>query len=319
MAMLKAITTTVGWLAGSLAAISAVLGGCGFIVVRSHSHLLGLGDFLQYSNNQYVIEGSQFFLYTIIVANETILRIGALALPAVGIPFFLLAKSRWWATIRTKWKDRLLPFMETHGWLFPLVTGIVLFSLFFFRLVPYMEDFKAPMGIGDLLVSATTTEKASDACEAESRISSDCMASSIVRGERIALEGYYFSLMLHYMEATLVLVLVWRLSLNWPHKTMVRLPFAAMFLAFTLLMPMCYGVLVKPAELSPLTLDMKNEPSAMLPGDLFILLKSDEAFIVWNHTQRKIVWYPAGSVASAVIGSRQPLFKPPPDAKEGSP
>lgn len=317
--MLKAITTTVGWLAGSLAAISAVLGGCGFVVIRGHSHLLGLGDFLQYSNDQYVIEGSQFVLYTTIVANETVLRIGALVLLAVGIPVLILAKSSWWATARTRWKDRLGPFMDKHGRLFPLATGIVFFSLFFFRLVPYLEDFKAPMGISDLLLDATTAEKTSDACEAERRTSSDCIAGSIVRGERTALEGYYFILLLHYMEAAILLIVVWRLSTNWPHKTMVRLPFAAMLLAFTMLMPMCYGVLVKRAELSPLSLEIHNDPSAMLSGDLFILQKSNEAFLAWSHSQRKIVWYPAGSVASAVIGSRRPLFKPPPDAKDGSP
>ncbi len=317
MSILKSITTSIGWLAGSLAAISAVLGGCGFIVVRSHSSLLGLGDFLQYSNHQYVIEGAQFLLYTIFVANETVLRMGVLLLLTIGVPFFVYAKSARWAKIRDRLKNRMGSLVKKHAWLFLLLACIVLIGLFFFRLVPFLDDLKKPMTISDLLVADTTALKASDSCKALI-LDSACIASRIVRGERAQLEGYYFGLLLHYLEAALILFLIWRLSVNWSRKIIVRLPFAAMFLVFTLLMPMCYGVLVKPAELCPLTLKWKNDFSAIPASDLFILQKSDNAFIAWNHEQRKIVWYPANRVAMAIIGNRQHLFQTPLNAKEGS-
>lgn len=319
MVILKAITTSVGWLAGSLAAISALLGGCGFIIVRSQSNLLGLGDFLQYSSDHYVIEGAQFLLYTTIVANETVLRLGTLVVLVFGIPAVIMARSRWWAVVRARWQARVETVAGRYGWLLPALVMVVMFYLFFARLVPYLDDFKQPMAISDLLADTSLKDSQEQHCRPGTFAASDCIRQHITLGQRTDLESLYFSLFLHYLEAGIIFSLVWRLSESWPRRILVRLPFATLFLAFSLVLPMCYGVLVKPVELSPLRLRLTNGAAVSPGNDLYILQKSGNAFIAWSSRQRQIIWYPAGLVAEAAIGARQQLFPLPLPATEEEP
>ena len=50
------------WLASSIAGISAVLYGFGFLITRAHLNMLGLYGFIDYGPEVYLQEGARFFL-----------------------------------------------------------------------------------------------------------------------------------------------------------------------------------------------------------------------------------------------------------------
>lgn len=318
MNILKNITTLIGWLAGSLTAISALLCVFGFIVVRSQSNLLGLGDFLRYTNDQYLIEGAQFLLHTTIYANEIILRLATLILLIIAIPLYVFPKTSWWNTFLSRCRARADLVWEKCAWLVSAAAIALLFYIFLARFIPYLDAFKEPTELRDLLTSATTVVDTVDTCKAERPDSIECLRRYIILGKRAELEGLYFNLSLFYFEAVVVLSLVYHFSVNWQGRTMIRLPFVAIFLAYTLLLPMCYGVLIKPITLSPLNLTFAANSKELDAGNLYLLQKSENAFIAWSSSQRKIIWYPAGSVVKATIGSRQQLFPLPNEIKDGS-
>lgn len=70
MNLLKEAAKFIGWLAGSIAGISAILGAFGFIIHRSQMHLLGLDAFMEFDTEFYVQEGAKFMPIFVILQSR---------------------------------------------------------------------------------------------------------------------------------------------------------------------------------------------------------------------------------------------------------
>lgn len=73
MNLLKEAAKCIGWLAGSIAGISAILGAFGFIIHRSQMHLLGLDAFMEFDTEFYVQEGAKFIVVLWSLAQKSFL------------------------------------------------------------------------------------------------------------------------------------------------------------------------------------------------------------------------------------------------------
>jgi hypothetical protein len=86
----EVIIKTLGGIAGTLAVFSALLSVFGFLLLRSHSNLLGLSNFLGHSVTDYFYEGSGFAGYTLLSVFELLVR--HIYLLALAAAIFVAAK-----------------------------------------------------------------------------------------------------------------------------------------------------------------------------------------------------------------------------------
>jgi hypothetical protein len=100
---IKEVAKYIGWLAGSMAGIAAILYAIGYITTRTHLYLLGIDSFIQYAHEYYLMEGGNFFIFLAIYTVKVFLSysrvyfIPCLVALAVVYPVYLLMR---WIIVR---------------------------------------------------------------------------------------------------------------------------------------------------------------------------------------------------------------------------
>lgn len=91
----ESLIKTLSGIAGTITLFSALLSIFGFLLLRSHSNLLGLSNFLDHSVSDYFYAGAAFASYTFYSVVEVLLRDIRVVLAAVGVFFAAKALARW--------------------------------------------------------------------------------------------------------------------------------------------------------------------------------------------------------------------------------
>ncbi len=96
----KAAGKFIGWLSGSLAAVTGILYGFGYLITLSNLHSLGLDFYLfDFDPSLYLTRGANFVLYFTRAISQTLFFLIVLTSPLLGFAYFLY---RFWL------KDRFL-------------------------------------------------------------------------------------------------------------------------------------------------------------------------------------------------------------------
>ncbi len=309
MSLVKEVTTFIGWLAGSLVGIVAILGGFGFVIHRSHMHLLGLDAFMTFETEFYVQEGGKFILMVWTLTRESLLPllfiILLLVLPVIFLIRHAASSSRFEALTRP---IQLL--RDRWPWFWKTVLLIVIILPLFFHLLTRLEIYRPPLSLHHLLFEETGHLPSEHADEART------LQQWIIQRDSAQLTDAFNTLYLIFIESLVVLILVWHLIRTWPQRNLVIAPFAIMAISFLLLLPMTYGVLMKKTAFQPLKLNLRDGALLSNPSNLFFLKKTDQEFVVWDQKRKQMVWIDTREVRSAEIGRKVSPFVSTPSITE---
>ena len=307
MNLIKEAAKFIGWLTGMLAGIVAILYAFGYLVVQTQLHLLGVNALLPSGREYYLQEGANFFLVTGIKLSYVVLGIVALGL-IVCVPLSMVAKSEKGSNWLTGAKERFIGRFEKHQWLWQAAVLLVMICLLFYPLVNNLDLFRAPMEIAGLL-------QAQQADSAPSPMSEDAgkVWTLLTTGETERLDNLYLQLLVHCMFAGFLLVLVQRLTSDWPLKSFLIFPFVLVFAIYLFLLPLNYGILEKRIEFPSVEFISTVEKVSSVDGDLLLLKKTEQEFILWDRGQKKVLWFPGDKMAKVKLGQPRPVFKKNPE------
>jgi len=292
------------WIGGSLAGISALLYACGYLVTRSHLHMLGLYGVVDFNNDYYLQEGSKFVAgvtYDIGNGAGSLLRPTAPYLVGIAIAGLLLARyiRRLWlhASARQWARMRQLETLRLLGLL-------VLFAAMAAGTRAYVQTSMGLVGASNLLFSASPSVAT---CAAnDSRLQPD-LSVALLCDSALPLKDAFSAQGLLCLKLIGLTAVAWQLAATSRHRTWLVAPFLVLLAPVLLLLPMDYGALRKPM-LYPV-IEIVAEP-ALEPrgGRLFLLTASPASFVLWNETTRHITWLPTRTVVRAEVTGTRNLF-----------
>ena len=296
MNVFKEITALLGWLSGSLAGIAAVFYACGYLIKRAHLNLLGIGALFSFSEEQYMQEGARFVadMADLLARIALPLLMVAIALAAV---FFLLRRTGLRQPMDAV-KERLAELAERKPWLWRSAAFGALLVLLTLLIDRELALFGAPLAVSDLLF-APSGGAGGDAGQ---------IRQWLVTGDRTSLDNLYFNLTLAVIKGGALLLLAWRVVEPWRLRILLAAPFALTFLLSVLMLPMTYGVLKRPARFPLIVADSGSKMLAGVRGEVYLLDKTGDEFVLWDAEARRVVWLPRDEVKGAEIRRARFLF-----------
>lgn len=291
------------WLGGSVAGITALLYAAGYLVARSHQHLLGLFGLVEFGNDEYLQEGAKFFA----AIGYTVGR-RLLALLAVLAFFAAIIVPLWRALVRrpavAARLDALRPRLPSWDGGAPArgIVAVLVLLLAIVLIDHTLDVFQYPLCVRNLLLSAD----AIDDCSARARHDAAALRQAILAGDGARLALWFDDVLLALMRLLGLAALGWIVIAPGAWRRWTMAPVLVALALFTLLLPMIYGVLQRPVHypVVELTLDGGTLPG----GRLFLLSRRGGDFVVWSAEQRMLVWLPASAVRRADVRTVESLF-----------
>ncbi len=303
MNLIKEAAKLIGWLTGALAGIVAILYACGYLIIQTQLHLLGIDALLPSGREYYLQEGANFFIVT--GQKLGLLLLGLVALILIFyIPIAIAAKSRKGANYFARLKGKLLGIHERHKWLWQAAALLLMVVLLFFPLVNDLDLFRAPLELSGLLHTAqggaVAGSRSSDA---------NTIGGWVIKGDIKSLDNFYYNLLMHCLFAALLVMAAQGVTSSWPFKSLIVFPFLLVFVVYLLLLPLDYVVLEKRIEFPTVTIISTFDKVSNESGTLLLLNKTDQEFILWDQAQKRALWLSRDKVVKVEIGQTQPVFK----------
>ena len=311
MNLIKEAAKLIGWLTGALAGIVAILYACGYLIIQTQLHLLGIDALLPSGREYYLQEGANFFIVT--GQKLGLLLLGLVALVLVFfIPISIVAKSQKGARYLGRLKVKFLGIHERHKWLWQAGALLLMVVLLFFPLVNDLDLFRAPLELSGLLHTAQ-----GDAVAGSHSSDANTIGKWVTTGDAKRLDNFYYNLLMHCLFAALLLMAAQGVTSAWPLKSLIAFPFLLVFVIYLLLLPLDYVVLEKRVEFPTVTFISAYDKVSNESGTLLLLNKTDQEFILWDQAQKRALWLPRDKVVKVEIGQTQPVFtKAPAKQKE---
>jgi hypothetical protein len=314
---LKAVASFIGWLAGSLSGIVAIMYGAGFLSVHAHLDMLGLNFVSTVPNTVYLQNGAKFFYLSTIMLTENIfflvvdalplfiLAFGATALVAAVILFaasgFHIGKAL--KTVRNFFSRFGRP--EDTGpkaghWLRPLILIAVL--LWGWRQYPV---FFAPIQLSNLLYQ--TCEQSSPLPESQDLVRS--LTCKILEDDRSAVQKFYGGLLNQTMILFLFAVVLRKLFFQALILKILYAPLLLLFSICFLVLPITYGKLVISNEYPLIRLEKKSESKTEIPeGPFFMISQEDKQLVLWHPANKTAFMIHPSEVTAIEMLERVSVF-----------
>lgn len=299
MNLTKGIALFIGWLSGSLAGIGAILYACGYLLTSAQLHMLGLSGLVNYGHERYVEEGGRFLIAVMGLLGEILLNLlitgGFLALLVLLVigPLALFKRKRLGA-VQAHWQNRLARLNQKWpgAWRGPA------FAVLLVLLLATSEDpqtFNAPLAISSLLFAQPAPAQAG-------------LSGLLLAGDDARLKAFFANSLLMELKAGTLLLLAWQVAAPWRLRLLLCAPFFLIFLLYTLLLPMLYGVLQRQIRLPVVSLSAAGAWPGSGAEKLFLLNKTEREFVLWDAQAKRVLWLPAAAVQAAEIRQVEPLF-----------
>jgi hypothetical protein len=300
MPLLKGIAGTIGWLASSLAGIGAILYGSGYLAATAHAHLLGVGSVLVLSHDRYLQAGGEFFVAIAAELLQVMLvLVIALAVVAAGPAIIVLAGfaalRHWLPEGLARARERLSEFVERRSVWLRAGGCISLFgALLWIAVDP--SDFIELFKVADLLLI-------------DPQALSGKAAILLMSGDAGHLDAVFSRCLYVELAVTALTLAVWRLAAGWRLQLLVASPFVITSILYLVLLPMLFGILKHQIAFPKITISPPGEfATAPAGGDLFLLNKSENDFVLYDATARKLIWLPKDAVKALVVTGVAPLL-----------
>ncbi len=305
MNIFRGVTVFIGWLTGSLAGIGAILYVFGYLITIAQLHLLGLdAQFFGYGNPYYIQEGGKFLIsvgqYLGDIFLNLLIAVAIFTFPILIILIIVLFfKRKKLVEYRDRWKINLNKIGEKWPSLWRgLAFTLLLILLFYLSADP--QSFNDPLEISNLLYTSESHQATSD--------TADKIRSLLIKGESESLKAYFLDCLLFELKAGVLLFLAWLVSSPWRLRLLAISPFVIIFMLYTIFLPMLYGVLNYQMKFPVINLSSDNEMLLNRSGNLYLINKTDGEFILWDCSQKEILWIPQSEVNAAEIKKTEFVF-----------
>jgi hypothetical protein len=311
MDLIKGITLFLGWLSGSLAGIAAVLYSFGYLVARAQLNLLGLQGLVAQDADHFLQEGAKFLVVLaadyLSPAFPWLYFAGWLLLAALP----LLVLVGWLAARRRQALQQLADRLALRGtqalqqlpWSWRKLAFAALVLVLLLRLTTHLNPFVDVLAVADILYATPVSSESQGSTEIRQWLTSPD------RADLVLLKSRFGELLRGAAEVALVVVAVWYLGAASPWRLWLALPFMVVLVVYTLLLPMAYGVLVRPNEYPLVAVSSDSPLLAGVRGDLFLLRRTGDEFVFWDKAARRVLWVPASQVAGVSARASRLLFK----------
>jgi hypothetical protein len=325
--ILRTFATFIGWLAGALAGVSAIFYAIGYLITRSHLTLLGIYGLFDEGNVQLITKGAMFTLSIASFAGAVLLPLSALF--GVGALFV-------WLVILILRYCGLTEFIQTQTepfikWAQKPSFNVVLYVALLLLLVRhydlYSESFQSPLLISNVLYNSNDGRHTELSDDGNSKVSSSRQSAAtrfhdpdsadidnirqwLEKGNTKGAHDHFRMLLWGEVFAGLLLAAAWHVTIEWQQRALWLSYFAINFAAYTVSLPMIYGVLVDPIEYPVITLDSSDQSLTHAVGKLFLLNKTDQEFVLWDSHDKRILWIPKSEVKWAAVQQTENIFAP---------
>jgi len=287
------------WLGGSLAGITAVLYGSGYLVTRAHLSMLGLYGLVEYGNDHFLQEGAKFLVSVSYDVLRTFLPLAALLalLSGLGALAFLVGGRALRGTrLATKAAD-LRGRLAAFGW-WRQTAFALLFLALLWHSDRFLDAFEQPLGVLNLLYTEPVRPAPTDRGAAK-------LKALLLAGQTERLNDEFADLLVGLVTAGVLAIAAWRVSAPWRSRIWLAAPFLAATTIYLITLPMDYGALLRPVRYPIVTFEGELHPGA---GPLFLFSRTGEGFVVWDSAARRVVFMPADGVKRAEIRDVGMLF-----------
>ena len=313
----QGVRALVGWLATSLAGLTAIIYAAGYFLFHAHLNMLGLGDVVGFPHEQMLLEGGRFFFFCI---GELIryCLVGGVLLAVVLIAAAMLREIPFAA--RTSglvsdwaWRRRMV-LTATH----PRLEAAVVLAVFVALLALHAKYFYYPLyalqGLSDLLYATPQPALATPrACAAfiDSGPALDALARRIVTSGTGPCQGALVFAFQGALEDYLLLVIGAAITFYYTARArdglvirLMRLLLGAYALMFTLMLPVAFGVLVR-LPIYPIV-DVTLRDGTRLHAKQ--LERTSASITLWDGAARRTIWRPLDGVGSIQVSGEGNLF-----------
>jgi len=289
---IRALGTSIAWLSGSVVGVSAIFYAFGYLITLANLHLLGF-DLLafQYDSTFYIARGANFLMMSVIQIGQFWLVVFmALALAHLASQ---LAPVR--ALIATLWTMRPFRSFARHRDIWQALGYLMLLVLLGLQLQAHLS---APQ---DLTVSGVLYP------QAESSAGESPIRKWILDGNVASLHQRYADFLQQQFWIGVLLLAACGLTRGWRGRVLLATPFAAVFAISLVWLPLEYGKLELLNKFPKALIHFEHsaETAGQPPVTMYLLNKSDSAFVLWDAERRQIVWTPNRTVVSAEISANQ--------------
>jgi hypothetical protein len=277
------------WLAGSVAGIGAILYALGALVTLANLHMLGLPaiDF-HHPSEFYIEEGGLFLALTLIQPLQQVSPLGlamvAAAAIVVGLLYIPLARAARWAEARSEKFGTARRFCR-HNWRFAAVGALAVV------LALHIEStlhFPEVLSVKDMLFNASAHGEGG------------MRALAAIRdGDHIYRQTAYGWAVVEFEVMAGLFCGAWLCTINTVWGWLPRAVFLSSFVLSFVWLPLEYGKLILNQDFPRLRLTL--EPGAgvagPIPGDLFLLDRTDTDLVGWNADTHEVIWVPNRNIA----------------------
>ena len=305
--MIKGIAAFITGIVGYAAGISILFYAFGYLITLAHLNLLGISRLVDYDNEHFLREGAIFFVdigYWIIRTSLTFLTAGVFILLFILPITFYFSKSSWLGTLREKTTDK---FVRLSG---NILLKVSLYLLLFLAFIwwhsdAYLYEYDYPLHISNLLYGGTID---SESMNPDDKIKIKEIVTWLFDGDMVRLKKYFDNLLFGEVLAALLLLFTWRLTSDWRLRVLWMSPFVIGFIVYTVSLPYVYGVLRHPINYPLVTICWSDEKSVQSSETFFLLNKTDNEFILWDFSHKKVLWIPTGAAKQVEITGIENLF-----------
>ncbi len=316
---LKQVAGAVGWLAGVMSGVVALMYAVGFLCAKSHLNMLGIELYSGLAAGAYVEIGAKFFYITLIMLFEGLVDLGRGVLPVLAmglVPVVLLialagallarvrrdsfrnTMRRGYARLR-QWRPDSRPGQV-------MLSGLLVLVLLWAG-SQYQAVF-TPVRVSGVLHGGC--QDAPGGSPAELLVSR--LTCKIRGGEAGATHGYYSGLLSLMFGLFLVVVPFRRRFLGRGATRIVYIPLVILFAIYLLVLPLNYGALVMPNAFPQVNLQTQQSAEVDIPeGPFFLIHQGDKFLILWHAARGASYVIPSAAVTTLEVIDRASLFADP--------
>lgn len=285
------------WVAGALAGITAILYTCGYLVTRSHLAMLGLYGLVDFGADHFLQEGAKFAITIAYMALRPLLSVvvllGLVVLSARAIGLALGQRDGGWLEGKMGKVSALVSPESRRKLAYLLCLGALLTH------ATYAFDFfESPLKVANLLYADPSVARPGS------------LDALVLAGERGRLHGHFEGLLWGTVLAGVLMLAAWRTLGAGSSRTLQSLqmlPFGVTLALYMVTLPMDYGVLERSVHYGAVS--FTSEPGALpVGGNLYLLDKKSDGFVVWDKSTRRVIWVPASKIQRAELRAVEPLF-----------
>lgn len=288
----ESVKSWLTWFAGAVAGVTALLYAAGYLSLRAHANLLGLTGFVQFDHDELLQEGARFFLVAATAVGQALLS----ASVALVVLMLVVLALRWVArrvfTYLHEPAARANAWSSRLRWLALFAVG----ALFLWSLWDTLGRLRDPLCVANVLFATP------DLSACPTGFDGAALIGKLRDGASRSMQAEFADLLFSGLGHALFLasVAAW-LARPLAARRWIVMPFAVAIVLMLFMLPMVYGVMVKPVRFPRVALSFTDDAGKSVEQLLYLVRRDDQSLVVWDAQRRTLVWWPLSLIRKAEV------------------